>query len=251
VVGVFTGVALLAAAGALHGRRATAPWPFLAPVMRQVINAGAAPAAVAWAGDSSWAADRSVWTCSSTTAVTDVVLDLVECTPWASVAHAARDVLMPATMRQRVAVAHARSSGNQAALARVPTGMVERARQWLESHLADEYNPATVARAASTSARSLARHFAATHGMSPRQYLERLRVERACLLLQTSYLPVEEIGRACGLPDPTTLRRVFRKHMGELPGHYRNRYRLRLLRPRWGSHQLPAAPATQIQRQRR
>jgi transcriptional regulator GlxA family with amidase domain len=71
--------------------------------------------------------------------------------------------------------------------------------------------------------------------MSPHQYLERLRVERACLLLQTTYVPVEEIGRVSGLPSPSTFRRVFVKHMGDLPGEYRRRYSLRTQRPRWGS----------------
>ena len=71
--------------------------------------------------------------------------------------------------------------------------------------------------------------------MSAHDYLERLRVERACLLLQTTYLTVEEIGRSSGLESPSTFRRVFFKHTGTLPGEYRLRYRLRTQRPRWGS----------------
>ena len=37
-------------------------------------------------------------------------------------------------------------------------------------------------------------------------------MERACLLLQTTYVTVEEIGRSSGLESPTTFRRVFFKH---------------------------------------
>ena len=94
---------------------------------------------------------------------------------------------------------------------------------------------AALARAAATSQRTLTRHFEATHGTSPHRYLERLRVERACLLLQTTYLTAEEIGRASGLPHPTTFRRVFVKHTGQRPGDYRRRHRLRTRRPRWGT----------------
>lgn len=261
LLGVFTGVALLAAAGVLHGRRATAPWPFIAPVMRQALAATDAEGALStrdtdratpteplihWCGDAPWTADRSVWTCASPVTATEALLDLVECTPWASLAHAARDVLLPAPMRQAAAVAHARAAGSSLAQARVPTGMVERARQWLEDHLADPYDVQRLAEAAATSPRSLARHFGATHGMSPRQYLERLRVERAALLLQTTYLPAEEIGRMCGMPSPSTLRRVFASHTGELPGEYRQRYRLRTPRPRWGSAPVATALAGRI-----
>ena len=101
------------------------------------------------------------------------------------------------------------------------------------------YDARALAKGVGTSPRSLARHFAATYGMSARNYLERLRVERACLLLQTTYLTVEEIGRSSGLESPSTFRRVFLKHTGTLPGEYRRRYRLRIKRPRWGSEVQP------------
>lgn len=239
LMGVFTGVALLAASGALSGRRATAPWPFIAPVLRQALACpGGTPdvhAPVEWVDNALWTSDRSVWTCASPAAVTEATLDLMACTPWAALSAAARDVLLPNPLRQGAAMANARSAGESLASSRVPTGMVERARQWLIDHLAEPYDMHALAMAAATSARSLTRHFGATHGMSPYQYLERLRVERASLMLQTSYLSVEEIGRAVGMPSPSTLRRVFLRHTSELPGEYRHRYRLRMQRPRWGS----------------
>jgi transcriptional regulator GlxA family with amidase domain len=168
-------------------------------------------------------------------ATTEAVLDLISSTELADLASAARDVLLPAPLRQAVAVAHARSEGASLDHKRVPSGIVERARRWLVQHLAEPYDLVALARAASTSPRTLARHFNTTHGMSPHQYLERLRVERACLLLQTTYIPVEEVGRSSGLTSPSTFRRVFLKHMGDLPAEYRRRYRLRTQRPHWGT----------------
>lgn len=243
LLGVFTGVALLAAAGALCGRRATAPWPFMASVLRQVQaftrGLDGAGTSIEWVDDPGWTPDRGVWTCASPAAVTEATLDMLGCTPWASLALAARDVLLPSPIRQGAAVAHARSAGSSLAASRVPTGVVERARQWLVDHLAERYDMRALAQAAATSPSSLIRHFGATHGMSPYQYLERLRVERASLLLQTTYLSVNDIGNAVGIPSPSTLRRVFVKHTGEWPSQYRNRYRLRTRRPRWGSGPLP------------
>lgn len=236
VLGAYTGVALLGAAGCLQGRRVSAPWPFMAAVLRHVAdNCSPAAPAVEWSDTPGWTRDRGVWTCASPAAVTEALLDLLDHTPFAALARSARDVLLPSAMRQGAAVAHARSAGASLATSRVPAGIVERARQWLVDHLAEPYDAISLARAAATSPRTLVRHFEATHGMSPHRYLERLRVERACLLLQTTYLTAEEIGRASGLPHPSTFRRVFVKHTGQLPGDYRRRHRLRTRRPRWGS----------------
>ena len=236
VLGVFTGVALLAAAGCLHQRRFAAPWPFFVSVMRHASASGFdAAGSVGWSDAPDWTCDRGVWTCASPVATTEAVLDLIGATPLGDLASAARDVLIPAPLRQAVTVVHARTEGSSLARARLPDGIVERARQWLMTHLAEPYDARALARAAATSPRTLARHFAATHGMSPHAYLERLRVEHACLLLQTTYVTVEEIGRSSGLASPTTFRRVFLRHTGVLPGEYRRRYRLRTQRPRWGS----------------
>jgi transcriptional regulator GlxA family with amidase domain len=236
LLGVFTGVALLAAAGCLRERRYAAPWPFFVSMTRHAAgHEGGTTGAHGWSDAPGWTCDRGVWTCASPVAVTEAVLDLVGSTPWADLASAARDVLIPSPLRQGAAVLHARDEAARLTRDRVPSGIVERARQWLLAHLTEPYDPGALAEAAATSPRTLARHFAATHGMSPHQYLERLRVERACLLLQTTYVPVEEIGRVSGLPSPSTFRRVFVKHMGDLPGEYRRRYSLRTQRPRWGS----------------
>ena len=245
LLGVFTGVALLAAAGCLQERRFAAPWPFFVSVVRHASASGSgAGDAAGWSDVPHWTSDRSVWTCATPVATAEAVLDLLGSTPLADLASAARDVLIPAPLRQGAAVAHARSAAAGSAHRPVPSGMVERARRWLVQHLAEPYDLHALAEAAATSARTLARHFGATHGMSPHQYLERLRVEHACVLLQTTYLPVEEVGRASGLPSPSTFRRVFLKHTGERPADYRQRYRLRTQRPRWaGPAATPAAAA--------
>lgn len=241
LVGVFTGVALLAAAGCLHERRFAAPWPYFVALMHHAsAGSGGASGSIDWSDAHDWTSDRGVWTCASPVATTEAVLDLIGGTTLADLASAARDVLVPAPLRQAVAVAHARSEGTSLDHKRVPSGIVERARRWLVQHLADPYDLPALARAAATSPRTLARHFAATHGMSPHQYLERLRVERACLLLQTTYIPVEEVGRSSGLTSPSTFRRVFLKHMGDLPAEYRRRYRLRTQRPHWGTEAGPS-----------
>lgn len=235
LLGVFTGVAMLAAAHCLQGRRFAAPWPFHVSIMRHATAHGTAPAAE-WTDVPDWTSDHSVWTCASPVAATEAVLDLIGSTALVDLARAARDVLLPDPLRQAVTVVHARTEVQ--AVRRMPDGIVERARQWLVANLSEPFDAQALARAAATSVRTLARHFEAMHGMTAHAYLERLRVERACQLLQTTYIPVEEVGRLSGLHHPGTFRRVFRKHMGALPAAYRQRYRLRTQRTRWGSETL-------------
>jgi len=74
----------------------------------------------------------------------------------------------------------------------------------------------------------------ATHGQTPLQYLHRQRIIRAKVLLETTYLPIEQIAQACGYTDTGSFRRVFKKIAGALPAHYREKNRLRTSRHRWG-----------------
>lgn len=234
VLGVFTGVVLLAAAGNLHQRKFAAPWPFYVSVMHHMSKVTARPdASVEWSDAHDWINDRCVWTCATPGATIEALLDLLACTPLADIANAARDVLIPDPLRHAVAVVHARSSGPILERSRVPPGLVERAKKWLLQHLDEPYELNTLAIAAATSPRTLVRHFTSTLGVSPYQYLEKLRVERASQLLQTTYVPIEEVGSMSGMPSPSTFRRIFMKHVGQLPSEYRHRVRLRALRPRW------------------
>ena len=116
---------------------------------------------------------------------------------------------------------------------RVPPGVVERARRWLEAHVAEPYDLARLAQAAATSPRTLLRHFASSHQQSPWQYLQGLRMSRARVLLETTYLPVDQLAQACGYTDAGTFRRQFLRATGDLPAAYREHNRLRTSRARW------------------
>ena len=78
-----------------------------------------------------------------------------------------------------------------------------------------------------------------SRGQTPFQYLQGLRIERARVMLETTYVPVEQIAQACGYTDVGTFRRVFLKMTGDLPGVYRESHRLRTTRRRWvGSQEI-------------
>jgi len=60
-------------------------------------------------------------------------------------------------------------------------------------------------------------------GLSPWEFLNRYRVQRAKELLRTTALPILEVAGRVGFSDLSYFNRVFRKHVGCTPGVYRTR----------------------------
>lgn len=70
-----------------------------------------------------------------------------------------------------------------------------------------------------------ARMFKQSVGVPPRVYLTRLRVEKACELLEKTDLPVTEIALEVGYSSNQVLARVFVKHRNMSPTEYRRAVR--------------------------
>ncbi len=70
-----------------------------------------------------------------------------------------------------------------------------------------------------------ARMFKQSTGVPPRVYLTRLRVEKACELLETTDLPVTDIAQEVGYSSNQVLARVFTKHQRMSPTEYRRAVR--------------------------
>lgn len=54
------------------------------------------------------------------------------------------------------------------------------------------------------------------------EYLNRIRIEQACKLLQSTNRSISDIALACGYTDSGYFSRIFRKLMGKSPRQYRN-----------------------------
>ncbi len=80
-----------------------------------------------------------------------------------------------------------------------------------------------LARIAGLSASRLAHLFRDQVGMTPLQWLERHRVERARELLLMSGRPILEICAEAGMPNPTWFARCFARHAGMSPREFRRR----------------------------
>ena len=66
--------------------------------------------------------------------------------------------------------------------------------------------------------------FTKTIGVSPYQYLLRLRLDRACELLLHTELDIRHIAQLVGFDDPSYFSRLFRKRFAKTPGAFRTTY---------------------------
>ena len=74
--------------------------------------------------------------------------------------------------------------------------------------------------------RTFKRRFKLATGHAPIAYVQRIRVERAKRLLETSDQPIEEISWVVGYEDPASFRRLFKRLTGLAPGAYRQRFQV-------------------------
>ncbi|MBN1530434.1 MAG: helix-turn-helix transcriptional regulator [Thermoleophilaceae bacterium] len=120
-----------------------------------------------------------------------------------------------------------------AQMARIPQSMRQstrsRRRQLFEEGLqvierdyaAVDLSLRTVARTIATSTRQLQRAFAESGDTSFRRELQRVRMERAAMLLRVGSMPVSHVAAAVGYRQPAQFAKAFRRHHGNAPSAFR------------------------------
>lgn len=98
---------------------------------------------------------------------------------------------------------------------------VRAAGRWLKSNCHRPVSVADAAHACAMSQRTLLRYFQACLGTSPSEYLQRARLDLACVLLAETSLPADKIARRVGLTDGGRLGKLFRRCIGKSPTEYR------------------------------
>jgi transcriptional regulator GlxA family with amidase domain len=192
-----SGVFLLAAAGLLDGRRATTSW-WLAPLFRRLFPA------VTLDTESMVVRDGQVTTAGAAMAQLDLMLSIVARHGDPSLAETCARYLL---LEQRSSQARYMAIGFLAA----SDDRIARAEQWARSRLDESFPIGALAGAAGLSSRTFARRLERTTGLSPVRFVQRLRVERAVELLETTRLSFDEVARRVGYAEPSTLRRLLRR----------------------------------------
>lgn len=94
--------------------------------------------------------------------------------------------------------------------------------RFMDRHIREtEISNSTLAETGGMSVNAYARLFKEQTGFTPRKYLLRMRVEKACSLLHHSDLSIEQIASACGFSDRYYFTRIFTKTMNISPGAYK------------------------------
>lgn len=210
-----SGTFLLAEAGLLDGRRATTSW-WLSKLFCKRYPA------VHIDTEELLILDGPVLSSGAVTAYIDMGLWLI--------GHFAGDALRQMTAKILAADSHRSSQSPYISAAMVQgdgNAVVERARRWLNAHMDEEWNMGELSDYCHTSPRTLLRRFQKAVGMSPVQYTQQLRVERAKGLLESTLLSLEEITERCGYANVSTFSTVFKRWAQVTPREYRSRFGLR------------------------
>jgi transcriptional regulator GlxA family with amidase domain len=104
--------------------------------------------------------------------------------------------------------------------------LVDRAGNWIRGNLHAPLTVDDVLAQVPTSRRSLSRRFKLETGAGIREFIQRLRIDRAKLLLETSNLPIEQIVERVGYQDKSAFSRQFKRRTSLTPNLYRQRYSL-------------------------
>jgi transcriptional regulator GlxA family with amidase domain len=72
--------------------------------------------------------------------------------------------------------------------------------------------------------RTFGRRFRAATGRRPMEYIHEVRIDEARRILESSSLPVDDVGFSVGYQDPTFFRRLFKRKTGLTPAAYRRKF---------------------------
>ena len=97
----------------------------------------------------------------------------------------------------------------------------QRAIEQLQSRYHENLSIADLAVEARLSPFHFIRSFKRSVGIPPHQYLTKIRMERACVLLETTDMAITEVAFETGYQAPAHFARLFRRHYGMTPTAYR------------------------------
>lgn len=211
VCSVCTGAFLLADAGLLDNREATTHWRscdrLAATFPRTIVKR-----------DPLWVRSGRFWSSAGVTAGIDLALALVE----------ADHGSFTAQKVARRLVVYMRRSGGQAQfsapLALQGAESFSDLIEWITDNLQKPLTVEILAKQMAMSDRTFYRKFVSRTGVSPAKAVERLRLDAARNLMETTTLSIEAIAQKVGFGSSHRLRRAFARAFGVSPMEWRDHF---------------------------
>jgi transcriptional regulator GlxA family with amidase domain len=211
---ICTGAFLLGHAGLLDGRRVTTHWQNARALATKFPAARVEP-------DALYIRDGHLVTSAGVTAGIDLALALV------GERHGASIALKVA--RRLVVVAQRQGGQSQFSPFLVapaaPESPIARIRDHVMADIAGRHSLDSLAAVAGMSPRNLARHFVQEAGVTPHEFIERVRVDAARRLLEEGDRPLKTVAFDSGFRSADRMRIVFVSRLGVTPAQYRASFR--------------------------
>lgn len=210
---VCTGAFLIGDAGLIDGRRVTTHWDYVEELRVRCPAALIEPDAI-------FVRDGPLFTSAGVTAAIDLALALIEEDHGRELALAIARHMVIYLKRpggQSQFSTHLISQSNR----RTPIAKVQ---HWAVEHPEAELGTAALAAHAAMSPRNFTRIFRQEVGVTPAEFVERLRIDTARRLLEETALPLATVAQASGLGTTASARRAFLRRLGITMRQYRERF---------------------------
>ena len=213
IASVCSGAFLLAAAGALDGRRAATHWMAVEQLRRF-------RPAVEVDGDAIYVRDGPVWTSAGVTAGIDLALAMIEADHGRTAALAVARLNVVSRIRSGGQAQFSSDLAAQATEDRRAARLAEAVR----AAPADDWRIERLTAVAGMSPRTLSRVFRAQFSASPAAFVERVRVDAARRALVETDRSIDWIARTCGFGGIRRMDRAFGRVLGVSPRAFRRRF---------------------------
>ncbi|RLD74737.1 MAG: AraC family transcriptional regulator, partial [Bacteroidetes bacterium] len=95
---------------------------------------------------------------------------------------------------------------------------------YINSHLSLKHSNALLAKEIHMSTSSFTRFFRKHIHDSPQAYIQKIRIDKSCSLLDHSTFTIDEISERCGFSDRFHFSKIFKKTKGIPPAEYKKRF---------------------------
>ena len=210
---VCVGSFLLAEAGLLNGKRATAHWKFGRELASRYPQ-------VKMQFDPIWVKDGNIYTSAGISAGIDLALGWVEEDCGGRLSHEiAREFVLflrrPGGQSQLSASLSAQASEMRA---------IHELQVWIAENLHKDLSVQRLAERTAMSVRNFERVFTRELGKTPSHYVLQMRAEAARRQLERTDKGFKQIAMAAGFGSADVMRRAFVRLLGITPRHYRNQF---------------------------